>query len=184
MYRTAVWLSLLFVLAVIAVDGVVRLLHRGDGGKAKAMPRSPMGYLRILVNAAGFLALAAAAYTGFSALMTANGAMTGDALIQHVTFAPVFALASVAVTIFWAERNRFAAHDRWPVILRKLFFWCAVVLAVPTILSILAAMFPLFGSEDQENLFLIHRYCALLLSASGLLFAYFAVVTRRERSEE
>jgi hypothetical protein len=106
--------------------------------------------------------------------------------------APAFALGAVAITLFWAHRNRFAAADwsrltsagTWAVPLRKLFFWLGVALTVPTMVSIVAAMFPLFGADGQQDLFRIHRCCAPLLAAAGLLFAYFAAVTWRERSSD
>lgn len=183
MYRTAVLIVFLGVVAIVAVDLAVRVMRR-QPTSGKRPPVTPIGYLRILVNAVGFLGLLGAASTGFSALLTSNNEMTGDRLIWHVTFAPVFALTAVAVTFFWAHKNRFAAADQWPVTLRKFFFWCAVALSVPAMVSILAAMFPLFGTDDQQELFRIHRYCAPLLTGAGLLFAYFALVTRRERSKE
>jgi hypothetical protein len=45
-------------------------------------------------------------------------------------------------------------------------------------------MFPIFGTDDQQELFRIHRYCAPLLASAGLLFAYFALVTWRQRSSD
>jgi len=187
MYRTAVVTVFLAALAIMAVDFAVRMVRRR---KPEPAPESQgaIRYLRILVNIAGLLTLLAVAYTGFSAVFDDNQIMTGDRLIWHVTFAPAFALAAVAVTIFWAHRNRFdgtgAGSGGWGVPLRKFFFWCAVAAAIPTLLSILAAMFPLFGTDDQQELVRIHRYCAPLLASAGMLFAYFARVTWRERSSD
>ena len=118
--------------------------------------------------------------------------MTGDALITHVTTAPPFAVLAVIVALFWAYRNRFSAGDGSRLAslgyhaapLRKLFFWIAVAFAVPTLLSVLAAMFPLFDSDAQSGLIAIHRYCALFLAGAGLLFAYFALVAWREGSKD
>jgi hypothetical protein len=191
MYRSAVLTVFLAALAIVAVDLAVRIFHRRPHQETNHQGQGPMRYLRIAVNLAGLFGLLAVAYTGFTALLDDNQ-MTGDRLIWHVTFAPVFALTAVAVTIFWAHRNRFEGADAgrltsaggWGVPLRKFFFWCAVAMAVPTLLSILAAMFPIFGTEDQQELFRIHRYCAPLLASAGLLFAYFALVTWRQRSSD
>jgi hypothetical protein len=193
MYRTAVTIVFLSALGIIAADVVLRLVlrpkrHDGDTPVGPGLFR----WLRVVVNAAGLASLALVASTGLSALLTKDNEMTGDRLIWHVGSAPAFALAAVAVTLFWAHRNRFSSADgsrltsagAWAVPLRKLFFWLAVALAVPTLLSILAAMFPLFGTADQQDLICIHRYCALLLTAAGFLFAYFALVTWRERSRD
>ena len=190
MYRTAVVTVFLASLAIMAIDFAIRIVRRR---KVEPAPENQgaIRYLRILVNVAGLITLLAVAYTGFTAVFDDNQVMTGDRLIWHVTCAPAFALAAVAVTIFWAHRNRFdgtgASHlsgSGWGVALRKFFFWCAVAAAIPTLLSILAAMFPIFGTDDQQELVRIHRYCAPLLASAGLLFAYFALVTWRERSSD
>jgi hypothetical protein len=192
MYRTAVMIVLFVTLGIIAADLGIRLLLRPKG---QADAEAPAGsglfrWLRVVVNTVGLLSLAAVAATGFSALLEKNNEMSGDRLMLHVGSAPAFALAAVGIALFWAHRNRFTSADwsrltaagTWAVPLRKLFFWAAVALAVPTLVSILAAMFPLFGTDDQQELFFIHRCCAPLLAAAGLLFAYFALVTWRERS--
>jgi len=194
MYRTAVVLVFLAALAIMAADLVLRRLLRpphpeGDGQPAGA---GLFRWLRVTVNVGALLSLVLVASTAFSVLLTKDNDLTGDRLIWHVGAAPAFALAAVAITLFWAHRNRFSEADwsrlgsaaTWAIPLRKLFFWLAVALTVPTLLSILAAMFPLFGGDDQEDLFRVHRYCAPLLAAAGFLFAYFALVTWRERSRD
>jgi len=194
MYRTAVILVFLAALAIMAADLVLR---RVLGGRHLKEAHQPAGtglfrWLRVTVNVVGLASLLLAASTGLSVLLTNENALTGDRLIWHVGSAPAFALAAVAIALFWSHRNRFSAADwsrlgaaaTWATPLRKLFFWLAVVLAVPTLLSILAAMFPLFGTDDQQDLLRIHRYSAPLLAAAGFLFAYFALVTWRERSQD
>ena len=191
-YAAAVTAVSLVVLAIVAADIVLRVLFRRLPAGRPAAPGGLARWLRIAVNVAGFAALAAAAITGFSPALSGNGQMTGDALITHVTMAPPFAVLAVIVALFWAHRNRFSEGD-WGRLapagyraapLRKFFFWLAVTLAVPTMVSILAAMFPLFDTEGQENLFRIHRYCGLLLAGSGVLFAYFAFMAWREGSKD
>jgi hypothetical protein len=192
MYRTAVMLVFLSTLGIIAADLVIRIALRRKGPAEGGTPAGAglFRWLRVAVNTVGLLSLAAVAATGFSALLEKNNEMSGDRLMWHVGSAPAFALAAVCIALFWAHRNRFAAADwglltsagTWAVPLRKFFFWVAVVLAVPTLVSILAAMFPLFGTDDQQEMFFIHRCCAPLLASAGLLFAYFALVTWRERS--
>jgi hypothetical protein len=174
-------------LAIVAVDVVLRLMWRRER-RTGYRPSSLFRWLRIAVNVAGLAALAAAAITGLSPALEKNGEMTGDALITHVTVAPPFAVMAVIVALFWAHRNRFTEGD-WnagyhAAPLRKFFFWLAVAFAVPTLVSILAAMFPLADTEGQETLVRIHRYCGLLLAGSGLLFAYFALMAWREGSKD
>src|SRR5689334_290814 len=111
MYRSAVATVFLSAAAVIAADVVLRMVRRRQAPEAVAPPAGAVRYLRVLINLAGFLCLAAVALTGFSVLFTEDSVMTGDRLIYHVTSAPAFALAGVAVVVFWSHRNRFVAAD-------------------------------------------------------------------------
>ena len=193
-YPTAVALVFLAALAIIVVDVVLRLVLR-PSKKDRAEPAQGsalVGWLRVAVNLAGLVALFLSAWTSLSVLLAGEKTLTGDQLIWHVGTAPAFALAAVAIALFWAHRNRFSSEDwdrlvspgGWATPLRKLFFWIAVALAIPTLVSILAAMFPLTDTEGQQDLIRIHRYCGPLLAAAGFLFAYFALVTWRERSQD
>ena len=193
MYQTAVVAVFLAALGIMAADLVLRLVLRPKPRDGEAQAASGLfGWLRVAVNLVALVSLLLVASTALSRLLSDEKTLTGGRLIWHVSTAPAFALAAVAIVLFWAHRNRFAADDwrrltsvgTWAIPLRKLFFWIAVALAIPTLVSILAAMFPLFGTDDQQDLFRIHRYCGPLLAAAGLLFAYFALVTWRERSRD
>jgi hypothetical protein len=200
-YPTAVTMVFLAALAIVVADLVLRLVLRASKPtRAQGAPRegaksanpSVFRWLRVAVNAIGLVSLFLVASTALSRLLTDEKTLTGDRLMWHVGTAPAFALAAVAIVLFWAHRNRFSAADwsrltsagTWAIPLRKLFFWIAVVLAIPTMASILAAMFPIFGTDGQQDLARIHRYFGPLLAAAGLLFAYFALVTWRERSQD
>jgi hypothetical protein len=128
------------------------------------------GKLWMAVNGVGLATFLLVVYTAY---FHKEDPLSGDALLWHVTVAPAFALAAIAVTFFWAHRSALAGG--WMVVLRDVFFWSAVALAIPTFGSILAAMFPLAGTEGQQELIAIHRLCGQLLSGAGLLFAGFAL---------
>ena len=191
-FSSAVTAVTVAVVAIVAVDLVLRLaLGRARGAEPQA--QTGIGrWLRMAVNAAGFAALAAAAITGLSPALAGNGAISGSALLTHVTTAPPFAVMAVVVALLWAHRNRFTAGDGGRVLsagyraapLRKLFFWIAVAFAVPAMASIVAAMFPLFDIAGQASLIRIHRYCGLLLAGSAILFTYFALMAWREGSKD
>lgn len=193
-YPTAVTMVFLAALAIVVVDVVLRLVLRRNKAEADDPPAGsgPVRWLRVAVNLVGLVSLFLAASTSLSVLLTDEKTLTGDRLMWHVGTAPAFALAAVAIALFWSHRNRFSADDwsrlsspgGWATPLRKLFFWIAVALAIPTLVSILAAMFPLTDTEGQQDLIRIHRYCGPLLAAAGFLFAYFALVTWRERSQD
>ena len=188
-YPTEVTTVLIVALAVIVLDLVARTILKRERPKRKEFPPSApfFRWLRVVVNVAGVAALFAVSWTAMSALMANENRLTGDRLISHVTMAPVFATAAVLVALFWAHRNRLAADDwvnGWALPLRKLFFWLAVALAIPTFVSIVAAMYPITDTDGQETLIRIHRYCGPLLAGAGVLFAYFALVSWRERSRD
>jgi hypothetical protein len=149
----------------------------------------------------GFFGVAAAAvsiWSGFPALLSGER-LTGYSLVLHVGVAPVFAVAAVLVALFWAHRNSFGPADwkrvrrpfrRQPadaatprlVVLRKVFFWLAVVAVIPTVISATLALFPLLASVYQETLFLVHRYSVTALVAAIVPLTLLALVTWVRRS--
>ena len=186
-YSTAVTIVLVATLAIMAADLVLRTILRRERPVSTDRPDAPawIGWLRVAVNVGGVVTLFLVAYTALSVLPTNETGLTGDRLVWHVTMAPPFAVAAVVVALFWAHRNRFTSEDwgrGWALPLRKIFFWISVAIAIPTFLSILAAMYPITDTEGQQNLIRIHRYCGPLLAAAGFLFGYFALASWRERS--
>jgi hypothetical protein len=182
------------VLAVAAGDGRARASdHMTDDGSRSSVPpresddeaQAASGLLRwsrIVVNAAGLACFAAIALTGFYSYFMKGAAMTGYRLMVHVAAAPGFLVAAVAVAVFWAHRNRFTgAPADTIVLLRKLFFWAAAVLLAPTVVSILLAMYPVAGPDDQRDLFLVHRWCAMSFATAASLFGLFALLAWRKR---
>ena len=123
------------------------------------------------------------ALSGFLPLLVGKH-LSGVLLVLHVTAAPVFALLLAAWAVLQAHRHRFVAGDA--AILRslvqarnfraffgsqtaaKLFFWLALVMALPLIFSILLRMLPLFGTAGQEALLQWHRFSAFFF-ALGVL---------------
>jgi hypothetical protein len=132
---------------------------------------------RIVVNVAGLACFAAIAVTGFYSWFVESAPMTGYRLMAHVAAAPVFLVAALAVALFWAHRSRFNAGSGQArvVLLRKFFFWTAAAVLVPTVASILFAMYPVAGPDQQRYLFLMHRWCALGFAAAALLFGLCAL---------
>jgi hypothetical protein len=182
-YPNEVTTVLVVAVAIVVVDLVLRLVFRHRLPAGGHRPVGPFRWLRVAVNVAGVVALFLVASTAMSRLMTNENGLTGDRLIWHVSMAPVFAVAAVAVAFLWAYRNRFSSKDwghGWALPLRKIFFWLSVMLAIPTFGTIIAAMYPLTDTEGQESLIQIHRYCGPLLAGTGFLFAYFALVSWRE----
>ena len=190
MYRTAAIGVILAVVAIILVDlGAWAIMFRRRPHLA-AVPRVARGFLRFSRITANTLTLAcftAAAASGFTAAFQQRGTLEGYTLLLHVAAATVFTISSVVLTLFWMERNRFNGSE-WRssrhLALRKTFFWIALALAVPTIASIIAAMFPLPTPSQQQWLFGVHRCCALALVTAGALFTWFGLRTWRDQTPD
>jgi cytochrome b subunit of formate dehydrogenase len=129
------------------------------------------------------------AITGFVPVVFHGGHLTGVLLLVHATAAPLFALSLALLSLLWAHRQRFTEEnwqtvkdlsarkhvepDRLENLGRKICFWLILFFALPLILSILLGIFPLFGTEGQENLVLLHGVSALLLTITAVIHTSF-----------
>ncbi len=182
-------LLILFALTYF-MRGIERLSAATVGKKLK----------RIFINLIGLISCAAIMTSGFDSLISGQK-LTGNWLIIHAAAAPVFAVCAVLIMLFWAHRNRLL-HTDWNrlrrpigsaepgvsngyfVVLRKLFFWAAAAAAIPAVVSVTLAMFPLLASVWQEDLILIHRFSVIPLAVSSLFFACFAFAAWISKSAE
>ncbi len=103
--------------------------------------------------------------------------LTGLLLLIHVTIAPLFSIFLAVTIILYAHSNSFNKNDisldqKSLKINRsklnsngylKLIFWLIVFFSLPTMISIILSMFPIFGTEGQEFLLNIHRYSTLII---------------------
>lgn len=186
-YPSEVTTVLVVTLAIIVADVILRLVLRRPAHREPGQGSPIFRALRLAVNAGGVVALFLVAYTAMSRLMTNDATLTGDRLILHVTMAPAFAVAAVVVALFWAYRNRLQGSDwrrGWALPLRKIFFWFSVLIAIPTFVTIIAAMYPITDTAGQAELIDLHRTCGPLLAGTGLLFAYFALMSWIEGSKD
>lgn len=138
-----------------------------------------------LLTLAVFLVLA---ITGFIPVVFWGGHLTGVLLLVHVTAAPIFALSLAILSLLWAHRQRFSEEnwgtvkelsarkpveaDRVEELGRKICFWLILVFAIPLILSIVLGVFPIFGTDGQESLVLLHGISALLLTITAVIHTY------------
>ena len=158
-------------------------------GSRRAMkPGNALGVLRgffYLLTLALFFILA---ITGFVPVVLFGGHLTGVLLLVHATAAPLFALSLTLVSLLWAHRQRFSEGnwdtvrvltDRKPVdpdrsqeVVGKVCFWLILFSSLPLILSIILGLFPLFGTEGQETLVLLHGFSALLFTVTAIIHTY------------
>jgi hypothetical protein len=197
MYRTAVIGVFAALSFLIAGDLARRFrLHRvrrpvREADRTDWFP----GLLRLCVNLAGAVCLAAVTVTGFAAVLANTPALGGYLLMAHVTTAGGFAGAALAVAVIWIWRNRFTHAEcerltggkgssappvSGTILLRKTFFWIALASTIPTLATALLAMFPLVSPAQQQVLLQIHRISALSMVACSVLFAYCALAAEWE----
>ncbi|MGA3135491.1 MAG: hypothetical protein ABSC88_05800 [Terracidiphilus sp.] len=192
MYRTVVIGVFATVVVLIAADLARRVLFRRARRSGREADRGDraLRLLRLCVNVAGGVCLAAVTVTGFAAVLANAPALGGYLLMAHVTTAGGFAGAALAVAVVWVSRNWIRQAD-WElvakggrpsaasvsvtVLMRKVFFWMTLASAVPTLATALLAMFPLASPAQQQVLLQAHRISALLLVACSVLFAYCAL---------
>jgi hypothetical protein len=137
------------------------------------------------------------ALTGFLPVVFWGGHLSGVLLLIHVTAAPLFALSLAGIALLWAHRHRFT-EENWDTIkdlsarrhvervhlhdlVRKVCFWLVLFFALPLILSIILGVFPLFGTDGQETLVLLHGLSALLLTITAVVHSYTLTTNSQRR---
>lgn len=149
--------------------------------------RSIVTWLARLAGLAAVGSIAVLALTGFGpAVMGLR--LSGYLLMIHVTFGPVLVVALAFLVLVRAKAHALARADvgscgLGPVACglglgAKLSFWALAILALPLTLSIVLSMFPLFGTEGQQWMAEVHRYCALAFFLSALIYGYTAIRRR------
>ncbi len=162
---------------------------------------SLMGVLRKLVYLLALLCFVVLAITGFYPTIILGEHISGYLVMVHATFAPIFAICLAILAVMWARNGCFAQGD-WPwfqhIVQRvtlvkstgekthckssclgqKMTFWLIIFLALPLILSIIASMYPLFGTHWQELLLAIHRYTALVFALVVIVHTYLVIRTQ------
>ena len=145
-----------------------------------------LAMLKKLVFVVGLLSFIVLLITGFGPLLL-GGRLQGYWLMIHATFSPVFIGCAAVIGIMSAGQYRFnnkdaeSIHRTWKPdrsqgcwatdsgIGAKVGFWLLLLMTLPLTLSMVLSMFPILGTDGQQLLFHIHRWC-------GLVFAWTAVI--------
>ena len=114
------------------------------------------------------------AISAFIPIILFGDSLNGIFLLVHVSAAPLFSLFLAILVILFAHSNRFNNNDVDLSNKKKTFifnqigyikvtFWLIVLFSIPTMISVILSMFPLFGTEGQLYLLEIHRYSTLIV---------------------
>ena len=114
------------------------------------------------------------ALSAFIPLILFGDSLSGIFLLIHVSVAPLFSIFLAILIILFAHSNQFSKYDldnsknngififnQMGYI--KITFWLIVFFSIPTMISVILSMFPLFGTEGQLYLLEIHRYSTLIV---------------------
>ena len=112
--------------------------------------------------------------SAFIPIILFGDSLNGLFLLVHVSAAPLFAIFLAILIILFAHSNRFNKNDLDLSNQKKKFnfnqigyikitFWLIVFFSIPTMISVILGMFPLFGTEGQLYLLEIHRYSTLIV---------------------
>lgn len=157
------------IVMIVAIIGLVVARTRSHG----ANPLWPMGLIAKLAFAAVMLGGLALAVTGLGTRALLGRALSEYTLMLHMCFSGAFAVGLAALALLWAGRLRWTTDgEQAPAgCVLRLSFWVLVLTGLLAGLSMGVAMLPVFGTEAQEVLIVIHRYSALGVAASGVWLA-------------
>lgn len=118
-----------------------------------------------LAYAAVVVAVVVLAATGVGTFAFGKAPLTHWILMLHVSAAPLFALGLAFLSLTGgAGRARLGNGSKLPRRAAKTLFWLILVFGLVLILSGILPMTPLFGTDGQHLLYLIHRYGGIVLT--------------------
>lgn len=128
--------------------------------------------------------------SAFIPIVLFGDSLNGLFLLVHVSAAPLFAITLAILIILSAHSNRFNKSDVDLSNKNKKFnfnqigyikitFWLIVLFSIPTMISVILGMFPLFGTEGQLYLLEIHRYSAVIIFFLVILHSGLVTVNLR-----
>jgi len=186
--------------------GPIWLTMRGLGWALHALPtlipgrdRSIVTWLARLASLVAVGSIAVLFLTGFGPAILGYR-LSGYLLMIHVTFGPILAVSLAFLVLVRARTHVPVQANAAPLLallglpaqgplspgdmglVAKLSFWGLAFVALPLTLSIVLSMFPLFGTEGQQWMAEIHRYCALVFFLCALVYGYTAIRRRVVRT--
>jgi len=184
---------ILLLIIIIALTGWIIWLNKNNRIDKKSINNAYQSFLsfikfkddnllqtlRVISYQLTLISFVLLAVTAFLPILILGGHLSGFPLILHVTIAPVFCVALALSAVFWAHSQRLFSSD-WPNLKskiiqnicslgeeisswQKIYFWIFLLVSIPAILSIVLGMYPIFGTEGQAALILIHSYSTLIL---------------------
>lgn len=135
-----------------------QILSQASPGQRPRMGWGPRLAYLILFAGLGILAV-----TGIGTFILGRAPMTHWILMLHVGMSPVFSFGLALVALTWTARCS------WQSRTTGLLFWVLMLSGLVVVLSGVLPMTPIFGTEGQHLLYLVHRYGAIVLTVTWVL---------------
>lgn len=126
--------------------------------------------------------------------------ITGIFLLIHVTAAPVFSIALAFTFLVFANKHKLIFADFQIVKLKlksnkiifdnslilsliKILFWMICLFSISLLLSIILTFFPIWGTEGQNLLLLIHSFSGLIITILVILFVTLKIIFKSNKAK-
>lgn len=111
--------------------------------------------------------------------------ISGLFLLIHVIAALFFCFSFTGLVLLTAHSNRLLDSDlinqeNKDKLYEKLSYWGIMFFSIPTIISIILMLYPIFGSEGIEFLNDTHRYSVLLLIVTATINTYYMIINNKK----
>ncbi len=159
----------------------------------------PIGRLKKLALLVAMFCFVVLFLTGFGPRILCGVPLSGWLLMIHATCAPVFIVCVAFLAATWAFQCRFTSCDwdwlvrlvslKWKGLLDgsalgwKITAWALMILVLPVSLTMIAGMYPIFGTHGQEVLFELHRFTAIALTLAAMIHVYL-IIRGRFKAEQ
>lgn len=112
-----------------------------------------------------WLGILALAISGIGTFALGRAPMSHWILMAHVGASPLFAIGIAGVALSWP------APDTRRGLMEAVFYWLLLIAGLVVILSGVLPMTPIFGTDGQHFLYLVHRYSGIAVAVVAVLHA-------------
>lgn len=145
---------------------------------AAAAPRG-MSAAQVVFHTLAKLGILIGALTAFGSEIV-WGEFGGWALVLHMGGAGVFIVGLTGVALLWARQSRLQPRDGSLTPGQRVMFWVGLLVSWVVLVTMLAAMWPVFGYAGQHNLVELHELAALVLLAVMVVHTVISLRARRK----
>jgi hypothetical protein len=117
--------------------------------------------------------------------------MSGLFMMIHASTALLASICLVAFVFLFSNSNQLSLEELKKLagdyrqkknldsqIMLKVLYWLIIALILPTMLSIILMLYPLFGTDGLEFLADVHRWSVLLLTICVIFVQYYRILKK------